>query len=175
MLTSAVPDIMHDVLEGMLQYETKLVLLHMTQYFNIKCLNHLITCVNLGYMEASSRPTEISLNDDKLKQNGKIHLHNVGVCTTIGTNDHTASQMWLLGRLLPILVGQYIPEHWCNYLLLLDIVDIMFARRITEDTPGVLHHLIEEHHSNFTRLYPERSVIPKMHFMIHVPRIMLTL
>ena len=84
--------------------------------------------------------------------------------------------MWLLGRLLPILVGEYVPEddeHWCNYLLLLDIVDIMFARRITEDTPGCLHLLIEEHHANFTRLYPEYTVIPKMHFMIHVPRIML--
>ena len=95
---------------------------------------------------------------------------------TYTSNDYTASQMWLLGRLLPILVGQYVPEddeHWSNYLLLLDIVDIMFARRITEDTPGYLHQLIEEHHSNFTRLYPEYSVIPKMHFMIHVPRIML--
>ena len=92
------------------------------------------------------------------------------------SNDCTASQMWLLGRLLPILVGQYVPEddeHWCNYLLLLDIVDIMFFRRITEDTPGYLYQLVEEHHSNFTQLYPEYSVIPKMHFMIHVPRIML--
>ena len=62
----------------------------------------------------------------------------------------TASQMWLLGRLLPILVGEYVSEddeHWCNYLLL-DIVDIMFARRIT-DTLGCLHLLIEEHHANF--------------------------
>ena len=73
--------------------------------------------------------------------------------------------MWLLGRLLPILVGQYVPEddeHWCNYLLLLNIVDIMFSRRITEDTPGYLYQLIEKHHSNFTQLYPEYSVIPKI-------------
>lgn len=43
-----VPDIMH-VLEGVLQYETKLVLIHMTQtchYLTIKHLNHLITSVN---------------------------------------------------------------------------------------------------------------------------------
>jgi hypothetical protein len=84
--------------------------------------------------------------------------------------------MWLLGRLLPILVGSCIPEDdekWQNLLLLLDIMEILFARRITEDTPGVLHYLIEEHHTNFTRLYPHQSVIPKMHFMVHTPRIMM--
>lgn len=72
-----VPDIMHDVLEGVLQYETKLVLIHLIQschYLTLRYLNHLIACVNLGYMEVSSRPTEISLSDDKLKQNGKLLL-----------------------------------------------------------------------------------------------------
>ena len=72
-----VPDIMHDVLEGVLQYETKLVLIHLIQschYLTLRHLNHLIACVNLGYMEVSSRPTEISLSDDKLKQNGKLLL-----------------------------------------------------------------------------------------------------
>ena len=38
--------------------------------------------------------------------------------------------------------------------MLLDIVDIMFARRITDDTPGAQ---IEEHHTNFTLLYPDQS------------------
>lgn len=83
--------------------------------------------------------------------------------------------MWLLGRLLPILIGSSVPEgdeKWQNFLLLLDMVEILFARQITEDTPGVLHQLIEEHHTNFTRLYPDQSVIPKMHFLVHTPRIM---
>ena len=84
--------------------------------------------------------------------------------------------MWLLGRLLPIVVGSYVlqdDEKWSNFLLLLDIVDTLFARRITEDTPGVLHCLIEEHHTNFTELYPHQSVLPKMHFMVHTPRTMM--
>lgn len=70
-----VPDIMHDVLEGVLQYETKLILIHIIQschYLTLKHLNRLITSVNLGYMEVSNRPSEISLSDDKLKQNGKF-------------------------------------------------------------------------------------------------------
>ena len=34
-------------------------------------------------------------------------------------------------------------EKWYNYLLLIDIIDILFARWITEDTPGVLHDLVQ--------------------------------
>lgn len=84
--------------------------------------------------------------------------------------------MWLMGRLLPILVGSCIPDDdlkWKNYLLLLDIVDILFSRRITDDMPGVLHDYIREHHTSFTELYPTESVTPKMHFLVHTPRIMM--
>ena len=47
------------------------------------------------------------------------------------------------------------------------------ARRIAEDTPGVLYHLIEEHHTNFVLFCPDQSVIPKMHFLVHTPLIMM--
>ena len=64
-------------------------------------------------------------------------------------------------------------DNWRNFLLLLEIVDILFARRITGDVPGVLHDLILEHHRKFVQLYPNETVIPKMHFLIHSPRIMM--
>lgn len=172
---------MHDVLEGVLQYETKLVLIHMTQtchYLTIKHLNHLITSVNLGYMEASSRLTEISLSDDKLKQNGEVHFfrHTLLKCYFLvqTTTQRLRCGYWVV--FFPFWLAnmfQKMTRTGAITFSFLDIVDIMFARRITEDTPGFLHHLIEEHHTNFTRLYPEYSVIPKMHFMVHVPRIML--
>ena len=70
---------MHDVLEGVLQYETKLILSHITSchYTSLSHVNHLIECIELGYMEVSSRPSIIVLNmDDKhLKQNGMKDLH----------------------------------------------------------------------------------------------------
>uniref|UniRef100_A0A1X7TV16 Uncharacterized protein n=1 Tax=Amphimedon queenslandica TaxID=400682 RepID=A0A1X7TV16_AMPQE len=31
--------------------------------------------------------------------------------------------------------------------------------------------LISEHHSNFMTLYPQQSVTPKMHYMVHMPRL----
>ena len=41
-----------------------------------------------------------------------------------------ASQMWLLGRLIPFMFGEKVSEddkHWKNYLLLLRITDCLFA------------------------------------------------
>lgn len=47
-----------------------------------------------------------------------------------------AIQMWDLGRLLPVMVGQWVPvgdEHWQTFLLLLDIVDILLAPEISPE------------------------------------------
>ena len=86
-----------------------------------------------------------------------------------------ASQMWLLGRLLPIMVGNKIPqddERWENYLMMVEITDHLFAPRHTADDVGYLEHLIQLHHSQFAELYPTNSIIPKMHYIVHMPRIM---
>ena len=51
---SLVPDIMHDVLEGALQYEVKLMLHHMIEvegYFTLEGLNSRLENTELGYME----------------------------------------------------------------------------------------------------------------------------
>lgn len=84
----------------------------------------------------------------------------------------SASQMWLLGRLLPLMIGHLIPfgdEHWSLYLLLLDIVDILFSPDINEDDISLLSVLIQDHHSQFRILYPSAAFLPKMHYMVHMP------
>lgn len=86
---------------------------------------------------------------------------------------HAATQMWTLARLLPIIIGHLIPEediHWKHYLQLLDIMDIVFSEKIYSEVPGFLEVQIEENLSHFVDLYKDESVIPKMHFLIHVPR-----
>ena len=58
-----VPDVMHDVLEGVLQYEAKLLLRHLIcdeRCFTLDQLNSRISRMELGYMETSNRPSEIS-------------------------------------------------------------------------------------------------------------------
>lgn len=82
--------------------------------------------------------------------------------------------MWLLARILPIIIGRYVPdddEMWENFCLLMNIVDIVFSPKLSTDDAGYLKHLINDHHTNFVKLYPTASVIPKMHFMVHIPRL----
>ena len=84
--------------------------------------------------------------------------------------------MWTMGRFLPLVIGHKIPEgneHWQNFLRLLDIMDILFARRIPEEECGYLEVLIHEHHTCFTELYPDSSITMKMHSMVHMPRLIL--
>ena len=82
--------------------------------------------------------------------------------------------MWLLGRILPLLVADYVPdddEHWLLYLQMMEIVDLLFSPKLTADHAAYLSALISDHHHDFSQLYPDRSIIPKMHFMIHMPRL----
>ena len=86
----------------------------------------------------------------------------------------TATQMWTLGRLLPLMIGHFISEddeHWIHYIQLLDIIDNVFSPTLDLDTPSYLEVLIEESLEDFTKLYGE-AVLPKMHFLIHIPRLL---
>ena len=67
-------------------------------------------------------------------------------------NTITAAQMWLLGRVLPLIIGDYIPdddEHWANFLKLLDITDFLFSPDITSEHVSYLRTLIYEHHEDY--------------------------
>ena len=83
-----------------------------------------------------------------------------------------ASQCWCLGRLLPLMIGHLVPDddpHWLNFLLLLTIIDYLFARVISSFGVDYLHVIIDDHHSSFTELYQSCNIIPKMHYMVHYP------
>ena len=83
--------------------------------------------------------------------------------------------MWLLGRILPLVIGDLVPEddeNWENLLVMLKITDLLLAPTTTTDLLGYLAGLIESHHHKFRELYPNESVIPKMHFMVHMPGLM---
>ena len=84
--------------------------------------------------------------------------------------------MWLFGRILPIVVGEHIPEddeRWLLFLELMDIVDLLFSPKTTEDYAFYLISLINDHHQTFSKLYPHASILPKMHFFLHMPRLMM--
>ena len=76
---SLIPDIMHDILEGSLQYEVKLMLQVMItteNYFTLSQFNSRLENLDYGYMEIKDKPTVISLQTlnsqgNSLRQNGK--------------------------------------------------------------------------------------------------------
>ena len=78
------PDCMHDILEGVLPYAVKMLLLRFVtehHYFHLDDLNHRIVSFTFGPVE-SSRPSSISSaslcsNDKTLKQSGKLNQHKL--------------------------------------------------------------------------------------------------
>lgn len=74
---SLLPDVMHDILEGSLQYEIKLMSQVMvnTGYFSLDELNMRLENFELGYMESKNCPSTFSVKNfnsdgNSLKQNG---------------------------------------------------------------------------------------------------------
>ena len=186
------PDIMHDVLEGALPYEVKLLLRHSIQqgYFTLPLLNARIKSFKYGPVDSgkyhdnsilnyfnifvADKPAEISAqtltsSDNKLKQSGTVYKVINNFMFVIAT------QMWCLARYLPLLVGDCVPEddeHWQNFLLLLEIVDCIFSPTCDDNVIAYLRYLLQLHHTEFKRLYPDNSIIPKMHYMLHYPQLM---
>lgn len=80
-----IPDVMHDILEGALQYEVKLMIKAMVteeRYFTLDQFNSWLENIELGYMEAKDRPTAIALNtlnsdSHSLKQSGTKHVYSI--------------------------------------------------------------------------------------------------
>ena len=105
-VTTGLPhDIMHDLLEGAFSYEVKACLNHCVsqKYFVVDELNARIVSFDYCTSENANKPACI---DDKVvsSKNWKIH--------------QSASQMWLLARTLPLLVGDKVPAegiatHYC--------------------------------------------------------------
>ena len=84
-----------------------------------------------------------------------------------------ASQMWLFGRILPLIIGEFVPEEdqrWDLYLRMMEIMDLLFSLSTSDEYAAYIGVLINDHHHDFCQLYPDSAVIPKMHFMLHMPR-----
>ena len=84
--------------------------------------------------------------------------------------------MWLLGRILPLIIGDCVTnddDYWLLFLQLMEIVDLLFAPKLTEDHAAYLSALISDPHHDFRWLYSSHTIIPKMHFMVHMPRLII--
>ncbi len=115
-------DAMHDILEGIAPLEIKSILQHCVAngWFSLEWYNTHLLNFNYGYTE-SYKPipilsTVLHSSDKKLRS--------------------SASQMLLLLRILPFLVGEKIPEsdlYWECFLLLRQIVDIVLSPIVSKN------------------------------------------
>ncbi|KAK0141263.1 hypothetical protein N1851_021705 [Merluccius polli] len=87
-----------------------------------------------------------------------------------GAMRQSAAQAWCLLRLLPLMVGDLVPddcEEWQLLLLLLSCMELIFSPSLTTPVTTYLGKIIEEHHTMLLELFPNISLRPKHHFMLH--------
>lgn len=154
-----VQDIMHDMLEGVCQHDVMLIVKHLISLPDISLpqINSLVEHFSYGRHDMSNRPvklTECALRSDMLPM--------------------TASQTWCFTRVLSLVVGSLIPEHnrvWLCYLLLREILDILFAPSVEVGELRLLAVLIEEYLEIRMSLFPQHKLKNKHHHMVHYPRL----
>jgi len=83
--------------------------------------------------------------------------------------------MNLLAHILPLVIGYYVPEddeYWLLFLQMMEITDLLLSPSTSNDHAAYVATLVNEHHQEFRRLYPDKSIIPKMHFLSHMGRLL---
>lgn len=88
-----------------------------------------------------------------------------------GSLHQSASQFWLLATVLPLIIGPLIEKedkYFENFLDLLEICRIVFSSDILPWMLPYLGDLIESYLSMYKLLY-KASLIPKQHFLVHIP------
>ena len=139
--------------------------IHEELLFVLETLNQRLCSFNYGQADSKDRlspilPRHLSA-EGSLKQSGRRVCGCGYICVNfvhiLGL--FVACQMWCLGRCLPILIGDLIPEehpYWNNFLLLLDIVNELFA-------PVTHPHSISLHNSwrisrRLQRALPQQTI-----------------
>ena len=157
-------DIMHDLLEGVVPFELKLILFAFVfcrKYFSLQLLNARLASFDYGFSDRRNKPTAIS--EAELRDEQKTALNQ------------KAAQVLCLVKILPVLIGDKVPlcdQMWHLYLMLRDIIDLVFADSCTVGDSIYLKHLIEDHHSLFRAVFPDRNMLPNHHLLVHYPSVM---
>ena len=82
------------------------------------------------------------------------------------------SECWLLLRLLPPLLGEFVYEGNPEYGVLLEpcrLVERIFASKFTRNDVFYLRWLIGTWLKEFKEVFPSVPLKPKFHFLIHYP------
>lgn len=154
------PDVMHDFTEGVLPLEMHLVLSKLVQkgFITLDEVNSRISSFNFGFVDRKNRPSPIR----------QASLKN-----PYSASGQTSAQMTCLAYNIPLMLGDKIDEMCDEWELLLSIIDIfkiIMSPSISKSAIYVLKAMIDDHHRLFMQLFPEASLTPKQHFLVHYPR-----
>ena len=154
-------DIMHVFLEGIIAYELKYLLRHYIEEqsaFSLQELNKEIQKFPYGYTHIKDKPCVIKSAD--LDRQSSSNLGQGAV------------NMWLLAQVLPIVLKKFVTtdsRHWECLSSLLEIMGIVFSTRISLETIVYLKSAIKNHLISFKNVFPASPLIPKQHFLVHIP------
>ncbi len=156
-VTSFPPDFLHDLLEGIVPFELSLCLkkLISDKYFTLDELNSAIQNFPYLFSDKTNRPNKIP--------------RSFSINGTIGGNGH---ENWTLLRLIPLMIGELIPENdvtWGVILKLKDIVELLATPSFTDQTLCYLEENISVHRQLLQDAFPDCKLRPKHHFVEHYP------
>jgi len=145
-------DIMHDIFEGVCQYDL---------------CNVLQSLINDNVISLST------INSRKsLFQFGEIEIGNIfGDLEPYRLNFNlsmSASESMCFVHFLSFIIGDLIPvnnKHWLVFTSLLKISDVILKPSFSEEDLSDLKLLIKKHHTMYTKLYG--ALKPKHHLLLH--------
>lgn len=156
-----VVDVMHDLLEGICQFDLGKLFyqfIHVDNFFTLEQLNNYIRAFDYGY--SKNKPTEIL--DFQIKKK-KLKM--------------SSSEMLCLIRYIPLIIGPLIPDkrnnkHWQLLLQLHELVEKLVSPSFTSDEHSVLRLQISDYLRLLQELFPH-SFKPKHHFLVHYVTVLL--
>ena len=152
-------DCMHTVLEGVVPYVTSKVLEQLIQ-------DNLITLDEINDL--------VQQTFSKIKVDKKNKPRDLIITSIPGRSKQisfkmTSAQTWAFFRFLPFSIGHKLPysKYFELILYLEEIVDLIMAPSISETTLFYFECIYEKFLESFKELFPNASIRPKMHFLIH--------
>lgn len=148
-------DLMHDFFEGIFKYDICQALIYFidNNFITLEELNDRISNFRYGLEEGRYIPN-ILIRDNLKNNNLKM----------------TAREAWQFFYLLPILIGDKIPEDdevWELLRTLLKIIEMCLESSFDETKLTLLSSLISKHHTIYMKYF--RELKPKMHLITHLP------
>ena len=149
------PDIMHDLLEGIIPITLFHVLKSLNNGYilNIDILNFKLKNIKLP-KKSNNKPVQFRSH---FFTNGKI----------IGSASEKLELLYILPQIIEVELIPQNNKSWEIYLLLRKIMDILLSPVIMTNLLSYLHESIEIFLTLFKQTFGENILIPKHHFLLH--------